>query len=95
MESLKLDRNLAHLAVLQRIELTTPFQKKIRKLFGRYLFSKIFLIFFKFGPASSILCKTTNCAASLLNAKDRMNLINIYKISFQENFLIVWIYLDV
>ena len=42
MESLKLDRNLAHLAVLQRIELTTPFQKKIRKLFGRYLFSKIF-----------------------------------------------------
>ena len=42
MESLKLDRNLAHLAVLQRIELTTPFQKKIRKLFGRYLFSKFF-----------------------------------------------------
>ena len=42
MESLKLDRNLAHLAVLQRIELTTSFQKKIRKLFGRYLFSKFF-----------------------------------------------------
>ena len=42
MESLKLDRNLAQLAVLQRIELTTPFQKKIRKLFGRYLFSKFF-----------------------------------------------------
>ena len=40
MESLKLDRNLSHLAVLQRIELITPFQKKIRKLFGRYLFSK-------------------------------------------------------
>ena len=42
MESFKLDRNLAHLAILQRIELTTPFQKRTRKLFGRYLFSKIF-----------------------------------------------------
>lgn len=42
MESFKLDRNLAHLALLQRIELTTSFQKKIRKLFGRYLFSKFF-----------------------------------------------------
>ena len=42
MEAFKLDRNLARLAVLQRIELTTSFQKKIRKLFGRYLFSKIF-----------------------------------------------------
>ena len=42
MEAFKLDRNLAQLAVLQRIELATSFQKKIRKLFGRYLFSKIF-----------------------------------------------------
>ena len=42
MEAFKLDRNLAQLAVLQRIELATPFQKKIRKLFGRYLFSKVF-----------------------------------------------------
>ena len=42
MEAFKLDRNLAQLAVLQRIELITSFQKKIRKLFGRYLFSKIF-----------------------------------------------------
>ena len=42
MEAFKLDRNLAQLAVLQRIELTTSFQKKIRKLFGRYLFSKVF-----------------------------------------------------
>ena len=42
MEAFKLDRNLAHLAVLQRTELTTLFQKKIRKLFGRYLFSKFF-----------------------------------------------------
>ena len=42
MEAFKLDRNLAHLAILQRIELTTPFQKRTRKLFGRYLFSKCF-----------------------------------------------------
>ena len=42
MESFKLDRNLAHLALLQRIELATSIQKKLRKLFGRYLFSKIF-----------------------------------------------------
>ena len=42
MEAFKLDRNLAQLAVLQRIELATSFQKKIRKLFGRYLFSKVF-----------------------------------------------------
>ena len=42
MESFKLDRNLSHLALLQRIELATTIQKKLRKLFGRYLFSKIF-----------------------------------------------------
>ncbi len=42
MESFKLDRNLGHLALLQRIELATTIQKKLRKLFGRYLFSKIF-----------------------------------------------------
>ncbi len=41
MQSFKLNRKLAHLALLQRIELATPFQKKIRKLFGRYLFSRI------------------------------------------------------
>ena len=46
MESLKLDRKLAQLAVLQRIELTTPFQKKIRKLFGRYIFSNFITKFF-------------------------------------------------
>jgi len=42
METFKLDRNLAHLALLQRTELATSIQKKLRKLFGRYLFSKIF-----------------------------------------------------
>ena len=74
MESLKLDRKLAQLAVLQRIELTTPFQKKIRKLFGRYLFSKIF-------------------SKYMINI-DKISQ-DYYKINFQENFLIVWIYLDV
>tara|TARA_B100000925_G_scaffold275009_1_gene240941 strand:- start:939 stop:1634 length:696 start_codon:yes stop_codon:yes gene_type:complete len=42
MESFKLDRKLAQLALLQRIELASAIQKKVRKLFGRYLFSKIF-----------------------------------------------------
>jgi len=42
MESFILNRKLAHLALLQRIELATLSQKKIRKLFGRYLFSKFF-----------------------------------------------------
>ena len=43
MESLKLDRNLSHLAVLQRIELITPFQKKIRKLFRKIKFKRVFI----------------------------------------------------
>ena len=30
---------MAQLALLQRIELASPFQKKLRKIFGRYLFS--------------------------------------------------------
>ena len=46
MEAFKLDRNLAHLAVLQRTELTTLFQKKIRKLFGRYFFSNFITKYF-------------------------------------------------
>jgi len=41
MESFKLNRELARLALLQRIELATSIQKKVRKLFGRFLFSKI------------------------------------------------------
>ena len=31
---------MAQLALLQRIELASPFQKKLSKIFGRYLFSK-------------------------------------------------------
>ena len=42
MESFKINRNLAQLALLQRIELADKNLKKIRKIFGRYLFSKIF-----------------------------------------------------
>ena len=39
MQSFKLDRDIAHLAVLQRIELSSAFLKKLRKIFGRYIFS--------------------------------------------------------
>ena len=42
MEDLKLTRDMAQLAILQRIELANKFLMRIRKLFGRYLFSKIF-----------------------------------------------------
>ena len=37
---MNLDRNMAQLALLQRIELADPFLKKLRKIFGRFLFSK-------------------------------------------------------
>ena len=42
MEDLKLTRDMAQLALLQRIELANKFLMRVRKLFGRYLFSKIF-----------------------------------------------------
>ena len=42
MESFKLNRSIAQLAILQRIELAGPVLKRIRKLFGRYLFSNFF-----------------------------------------------------
>ena len=37
MESFKLNRSIAQLAILQRIELAGPVLKRVRKLFGRYL----------------------------------------------------------
>ena len=46
MNSFNLNRNLAQLALLQRIELADVRLKKIRKFFGRYLFSKIFSKYF-------------------------------------------------
>tara|TARA_B100000886_G_scaffold338545_1_gene301615 strand:- start:423 stop:1115 length:693 start_codon:yes stop_codon:yes gene_type:complete len=46
MKYFTLDRNLAQLALLQRIELADNKLKKIRKIFGRYLFSKVFSKYF-------------------------------------------------
>ena len=46
MESFILTNKIARLAVLQRIELASPFLLKIRKLFGRYIFSNIITRFF-------------------------------------------------
>ena len=46
MKSFILDRNLAQLALLQRIELANDNLKKKRKIFGRYLFSKVFSKYF-------------------------------------------------
>ena len=46
MNSFNLNRNLAQLALLQRIELADARLKKIRKILGRYLFSKIFSKYF-------------------------------------------------
>ena len=39
MEVFRVNRNIAHLIVLQRIELADLFLKKLRKLFGRYIYS--------------------------------------------------------
>ena len=46
MRSFTLRRDAAQLVVLQRIELAGPNLKKIRKIFGRYLFSNIFSKYF-------------------------------------------------
>ena len=46
MLNLKLNRKMAQLALLQRIELANPFLSKLRKTFGRYLFSKVFSKYF-------------------------------------------------
>ena len=39
MEVFRVNRNITHLIVLQRIELAGLFLKKLRKLFGRYIYS--------------------------------------------------------
>ena len=46
MNYFNLNRNLAQLALLQRIELADSKLKRVRKIFGRYLFSKIFSKYF-------------------------------------------------
>ena len=42
MKTFHLGKDTARLAVLQRSELISPTLKKIRKLFGRYLFTNFF-----------------------------------------------------
>ena len=49
MQNFILNRKIAQLAVLQRIELCGPILKKLRKLFGRYFFS-IFLSKYLINP---------------------------------------------
>ena len=46
MENFKISREMAQLILLQRIELASPLIKKLRKIFGRYLFSKIISKYF-------------------------------------------------
>ena len=46
METFILQNKTARLAVLQRIELASPFLLKIRKLFGRYIFSSFITRYF-------------------------------------------------
>ena len=46
MSKFNLESEAARLIILQRIELATPFLKKIRKLFGRYIFSNYISKFF-------------------------------------------------
>ena len=46
MEVFKVSRNIAHLIILQRIELASPFLTRARRLFGRYLFSSFFSKYF-------------------------------------------------
>ena len=46
MDVFRLNRDIAQLAVLQRIELADINLKKMRKLFGRYMFSNFFSKYF-------------------------------------------------
>lgn len=46
MEKFTLQKKIARLVVLQRIELTSPILKKIRKLLGRYIFSNFITRYF-------------------------------------------------
>ena len=55
MKNLKLDRRMAQLVLLQRIELANPFLTKLRKTFENKYLPNIFLNFDKKGLANSIL----------------------------------------
>ncbi len=46
MEVFKINRDIAQLIVLQRIELIGPILKKLRKLFGRYIYSNFLSKYF-------------------------------------------------
>ena len=41
-----IDKNMAKIILFQRIELLNNFQKKIRKIFGRYLFTNFMIKYF-------------------------------------------------
>ena len=42
METFNLDRETARLIIFQRIQFLTTFDQKIRKLFGRYIFTNFY-----------------------------------------------------
>ena len=71
MDAFKLNRDIAQLVILQRIELAGPFLKRLRKLFGRRLFSNFF---------SKYLVNASNIAS-----KYYLLMKNEYK--FIENYL--------
>ena len=63
MKNLKLNRRMAQLVLLQRIELANPLLSKLRKTFGRYLFSKIISKYFinlKENPLGSVALSGTS-----------------------------------
>ena len=45
-KNFSIDKNMAKLIFFQRTELLNNFQKKIRKIFGRYLFTNFLIKFF-------------------------------------------------
>ena len=46
LKNFSIDKNMAELILFQRIELLNGFQKKIRKIFGRYLFTNFMIKYF-------------------------------------------------
>ena len=46
LKNFSIDKNMAKLILFQRTELLSNFQKKIRKIFGRYLFTNFMLEYF-------------------------------------------------
>ena len=46
LKNFSIDKNMAKLILFQRTELLSNFQKKIRKIFGRYLFTNFMIKFF-------------------------------------------------